>query len=123
MSNLISGEEALEKYNESQVRCSSKEDWVDLKVSVFTITDILRGKYFQGGWRDLVFRLKPQTIKINGIEVPKPFKPKEGDVYWVLNTNTINGYARHSEHIPCLAWRTEEEVKQVVELLRSVLNG
>lgn len=68
------------------------------------------------------FRLKPSTIKINGIEVPAPFEPKPGELYYHpcgyrecgywFNTNDGFDYLG--------AWRTEYEIKQVVAALRSV---
>lgn len=39
-----------------------------------------------------IFRLAPRTITINGIEVPAPFDPKEGDVYWFISSSTPDGY-------------------------------
>ncbi len=77
------------------------------------------------------FRLKPRTITINNIEVPAPFEPKEGDKYYHISIQTSLGYgwdewessgydARASIFG---AWRTEEEIKQVVSALRSVFKG
>ena len=71
------------------------------------------------------FRLKPRTITINGIEVPAPFEPKPGELYYHpcgyrecgywFNTNDGFDYLG--------AWRTEEEIKQVVSALRQVFGG
>ena len=80
------------------------------------------------GWK---FRLKPRTITINGIEVPAPFEPKEGETYWCFSTQTVLGYGHNvyeSERadrrfINMGAWHTEEEVKQVVAALRQVFGG
>ena len=77
------------------------------------------------------FRLKPRTITVNGIEVPAPFEPKEGETYWCFSTQTVIGYGHNvyeSERadrrfINMGAWRTEEEIKQVVSVLRSVFKG
>lgn len=77
------------------------------------------------------FKLKPRTITINGIEVPAPFKPKEGETYWCFSTQTVLGYGHNvyeSERadrrfINMGAWRTEEEIKQVVAALRCVFGG
>jgi len=74
------------------------------------------------------FRLKPRTIEINGIEVPAPFEPKEGEEYWWINPNEKLGYDWDSndlEHrdynrIAMGVWSTEDEIKQVVAALRSV---
>lgn len=72
-------------------------------------------------------RLKPRTITINGIEVPAPFEPKDGDKTYYLNDGMSNGY-RESEHLEHFeyhfgAWRTEEEVQQVIAALRQVFGG
>lgn len=77
---------------------------------------------------DISFRIKPRTITINGIEVPAPFEPKEGDDCrcYYINTAFKNGFDwYHSTHHEShrVAWRTEEEVKQVVSALRSIFKG
>ena len=73
---------------------------------------------------DFLFRLKPNTITLNGVEVPAPFEPKDGDKTYYLNDEMTDGYgeSEHLEHFEYHfgAWRTEEEIKQVVEALRSV---
>ena len=74
------------------------------------------------------FRLKPRTITLNNIEIPAPFEPKEGDDCraYVIDTRNVNGYDwQHSSHCnpSHIAWRTEEEIKQVVSALRYVFNG
>lgn len=71
------------------------------------------------------FRLKPRTITINGIEVPAPFEPKEGEDYFHLDSDFKNGYNHHDtlcdgSWIQFGAWRTEDEIKQVVAALRSI---
>ena len=70
-----------------------------------------------------LFRLKPRTITINGVEVPAPFEPKEGDDCrcYYINTALKHGFDwYHSTHHESnrVAWRTEEEVKQVIAALR-----
>ena len=78
----------------------------------------------------LDFRLKPRTITINGIEVPAPFEPKDGDEFWILFESHYSpcGYKlvlpddRYSE-LCYGAWRTEEEIKQVIAALRQVFGG
>ena len=77
------------------------------------------------GWK---FRLKPRTITINGIEVPAPFEPKDGEDCraYVIDTRNVNGYDwQHSSHCNPnhIVWRTEEEIKQVVSALRSIFKG
>ena len=74
------------------------------------------------------FRLKPCTITLNNIEVPAPFEPKHGDEIWFLNPDYGCGYA-DGDYDPAEsviqfgAWRTEEEIKQVVSALRQVFGG
>ena len=78
------------------------------------------------GWK---FRLKPRTITINGIEVPAPFEPKKGEEYYHISLHTSLGYGRDewegdSEYESMFgAWRTAEEIKQVVAALRQVFGG
>lgn len=76
------------------------------------------------------FRLAPRTITINGIEVPAPFKPKEGDLYWYISPEYTNGYAESMYNDGNVdtwqqfgAWSTEEEIKQVVAALRQIFGG
>ena len=75
---------------------------------------------------DFKFRLKPRTILINGIEVPAPFEPKEGERYFYL-WDCRDGYGSSAMHntdpVIIAAWRTEEEIKQVVAVLRQVFGG
>ena len=72
------------------------------------------------------FRLKPHTIKLS-LEVPAPFEPKVGEGYFYLNAKYKVGYSKtmreplcnqDNKNIENGAWRTEEEIKQVVAALR-----
>ena len=96
--------------------------WVDFRLDEheeeFTIRDLINPRY--------EFRLKPRTITINGIEVPAPFEPKEGEIYWYL-TDSSYGYGcvenKECCRVGIAPWRTEEEIKQVVAALRQVFGG
>ena len=122
MSNLISGKEAFDAaYNgdEAQWRWTGRDvEWRELKgETAFSINSL----------KDSVceFRLKPRTITLNGIEVPAPFEPKNGDDCrcYCINTSHKIGYDwYHCSHhsVGRIVWRSEEEVKQVVEALRSI---
>ncbi|WP_151742767.1 MULTISPECIES: hypothetical protein [unclassified Acinetobacter] len=75
---------------------------------------------------DILFRLKPRTIKLS-LEIPAPFEPKDGDDVWFIDSTTENGYhydvfggACKLKWIQFGAWRTEEEIKQVVAALREI---
>lgn len=76
-----------------------------------------------GGLHQL--RLKPQTIKVK-LELPKPFEPNAGDMVWCLTEFSPNGYEARTAYEPddfvsnLGYWRTEDEIKQVVEQLRKI---
>lgn len=121
MTNLISGKEALialangkevENFNGS-AWWSVDESW---EVGAFL--------------SDRKFRLKPRTIRLNGIEVPAPFEPKIKDVFYYLDGAHAEGFSwrkMHDDTPPWFfenpVWRTEEEIKQVVSALRQVFGA
>jgi len=73
------------------------------------------------------FRLKPNTVKIE-IEIPAPFEPKDGDEVYFIDCDTKRGYSSDiigqgcdPDWIQFGAWKSEDEIKQVVAALRSTL--
>ena len=119
MSELISGKEAkLAWANNKEVEYMPLNKWNLLggstPLSIFDRDDVK-------------FRLKPRTITLNGIEVPAPFEPKDGDKYYHISIQTSLGYGwdewEDSDYDARAsifgAWRNEEEIKQVVSALRS----
>ena len=118
---LISGKEALIALaNGDEVEFFYRDAW-DSIGEMIVIDHFMSDKF--------KFRLKPRTISINGIEVPAPFEPNIGDGIFVLCSYYECGY-RHDyyqeERESCIqfgAWRTEEEIKQVVAALRQVFGG
>ena len=117
MSELISGKEALialANGKEVQLQVLGDMNWHDS--TQWTVGELL---CFTGK-----FRLKPRTITINGIEVPAPFEPREYEDCYMLTDLYEHGYTKtswkYSKSVP--AWRTEEEIKQVVAALRSIFN-
>ena len=132
MSKLISGKEALialANGEEVEYESSSKLGlWRSVKSTKFDYSEILDSKSSQSDVT-FQFRLKPRTITINGIEVPAPFEPKEGEEYFLLYPSNKEGYGINyfsgDEDIMWMqfgAWRTEDEIKQVVSALRYVFN-
>ena len=127
---LISGKEALIALaNGESVQCANAVtlNWSDVDgdchIDLFTTAKNRNGF-------DFVFRLKPRTITINGIEVPAPFEPKDGDKFFYLNDGEEVGYivCTHDwgfdpSGLNFGAWRTEEEVQQVIAALRQVFGG
>ena len=125
MSELISGKEAL-----IALANGEEVEWTHFSVGEWHNVPEKTAKlqYFLDGGSGWKFRLKPRTIIINGIEVPAPFEPKEGEEYFLIYPEKICGYGLnvHKEKpynsywTQFGAWRTEEEIKQVVAALRSV---
>ena len=123
MSELISGKEALIAWYEGleiEVKHNST-GWFVFNDHNFGIT-VFKSEDHQ-------FRLKPRTITINGIEVPAPFKPELGDNFYYITAGCENGYSFRRLHddtpeylFSIGAWRTEDEVKQVITALRKVFN-
>ena len=122
MSELISGKEALIALaNGEEVEFKDSVDkWKNIKRCMgLNLSMFLNTPYW------MKFRLKPHTISINGIEVPAPFKPKEGETYWFI-TDSECGYNcvenKEGCRVGIAAWRTESEIKQVVAALKIVFN-
>lgn len=136
---LISGKEALIALaNGEDVEWNCKgfsgENWHSVLSSPHTkigAVEILKREYGNddvGYYSDVLFRLAPRTITINGIEVPAPFEPEDGEQFWHLYPSMGRGYnftvSVDSDHYQQFgAWRTEEEIKQVVAALRQVFGG
>ena len=131
MSELISGKDVVIAILSGKDLLWKKTEWEDdekedVNKSMWNIEELLTGKTVAG---DIVeFYLKPRTVSINGIEVPAPFEPcAEDDCRaYVIDTRNVNGYDwQHSSHCnpSHIAWRTEEEIKQVVAALRQVFGG
>ncbi|MDO7444223.1 hypothetical protein Q5X61_10775 [Acinetobacter baumannii] len=118
---LISGAEALADITKVQHAYDCSDDWYTTQYSTLTIPEILKGKTNCG--HEIKFRLKPQTIKVE-LELPKPFEPKLGEEVFYINDTNKHGYCvdEHQAHYNYNfgVWRTEDEIKQVVEQLRKI---
>ena len=110
MSKLISGKEAL-------IALANDRDveYLDENLNEWVCMDMAH--HFKRK-----FRLKPRTITINGIEVPAPFEPKDGVDGHIIDlvVSPVIWDESDPETYRIGTWRTEEEIKQVVEALRSV---
>lgn len=124
---LISGDVALANVHKCIVQYLHDDEpygrWT-------TITDHFWSQYHLGMFLDpdtkFKFRFKPQTIKLE-LELPKPFEPEEDCHVYILDDGKTDGYRRYSYEVHgdkgntfIGIWRTEEEVKQVVEQLRKI---
>ncbi len=124
---LISGKEALialANGEDVQLKVNGDQDWK-------TAENCVVGHFLQDSFE---FRLAPRTITINGIEVPAPFEPKQSDwdelAIYFLQPQATQGWECElwceyfdTDLIQFGAWRTEEEIKQVVAALRTVFGG
>ena len=131
MSELISGKEALialangEEVQLRNLKDNWSKEWTDYNSFKFK-TWI--GFFIEGEFSGYEFRIKPRNITINNIEVPAPFEPKHGDIFWYLDLTQICSYnyrqewSDSDEYTQLGVWRTEEEIKQVVAALRSIFN-
>ena len=132
MSELISGKEALialangEDVQLRNLKDSWYKEWTDYNSFKFK-TWI--GFFIEGESSGHEFRIKPRTITINDIEVPATFKPKHGEKFYTIVSDRKMGYDFYNyfDNVYCSililnsgAWRTEEEIKQVVDALREV---
>lgn len=129
MSELISGKEALiALVNGEEVQHFNKkmatfgnlvkdEEWGccdELTISDFN-SDL---------W---AFRLKPRTVNLNGIEVPAPFEPKEGEECCYVSDQSVDGYHTisynpHKYSGLVFGLYRPSDIKQVVAALRSIFN-
>ena len=119
MTNLISSKEALIALANGEDVEYYKREWMDVnQLSVGDLT-ALRSMY--------KFRLKPRTITLT-LEIPAPFEPKYGEKAYRLAPVMPCGYTEfyfeedEYEH-QFGAWRSEEEIKQVVAALRGGIKG
>ena len=129
MSELISGKEALIALASGK----EVEYWCETDPSIQKRWTLIKNhneyklSYFLEDKPRFEFRLKPVTILINGIEVPACGENYIPNSYmYVLNSLDTNEYSRvildEMDEVPAYWWRTEEEIKQVVEALRSIFN-
>lgn len=117
--DLISGVDALRALADGKdVEGFSEENEEWIPIVYFTVQEVVNGLY--------KFRLKPQTIKLE-LEIPKPFEPKEDCHVYILDDGKTDGYRRYFYEVNgdkgnkfIGIWKTEDEIKQVVEQLRKI---
>ena len=123
MTNLISGKEALialANGEEVQSRLKPYDTWNSC-LKFWTVSEILS---YNG-----VFRIKPRTITINGIEVPAPAEDEDyhHQGIWILNSLEPKEYdyvvLDITDELPRYWWKSEGEIKQVIAALRQIFGG
>lgn len=128
MSKLISGKEVLIALANGEEVLFRNKSTGDTNHAKYQTAECIQNGYYEycGERIYLEFFIKPRTITLNGIEIPAPFEPKLDDVVYYLTTTKNEGYTWGHFHPSDAqmtqfgAWRTEEEIKQVVSALRSV---
>lgn len=141
MSELISGKDVLialangKNVDACVTFRKNRDEWHWFDAKNLTVNEIeameTEGDPDGENIKAIAFRLKPRTITINGIEVSAPFEPQHNEEYFYLNlqreclyaAKIFNGNHSDNSAVELGAWRTEEEIKQVVSALRSVFNG
>jgi len=119
---LISGDEAKKAWADGKkIEVSYKEH--QQENCWFLILDSDKLSVFDR--KDVLFRLKPQTITINGIEVPAPFEPKDGEECCYISDESIDGFhtvSYNAERYSGMSFGLyrPSEVKKVVAALRQV---
>ncbi|MDG9779487.1 hypothetical protein N7565_18880 [Acinetobacter baumannii] len=118
---LISGADALRALADGkEVEGFSEENEEWIPIVYFSVQEVVNGLY--------KFRLKPQTIKLE-LELPKPFKPRDGDDCFIVDSEQEDGFYRftysedsgfHQNFIQFGAYKTEDDVKKAVEQLRKI---
>ena len=131
MSELISGVDALRALADGKEVQYWSENDPSIQMRWTTMTghfwDQYNLGYFLNEKTAFKFRLKPRTVKLE-IEVPAPFQPKVGDIYFIVHPafksgytcNTFDDTEKHKEFVKYGAWRTVEDIKIVVEQLRKI---
>ena len=121
MTNLISGKEALIALaNGEEVlwRTKNNAEVKSFRKQTPDLDLVLSGDCNYRFW------IKPRTITLS-LEIPAPFEPKEGEKAYRLAPAIPSGYTEFyfgedENEWQFGAWRTEEEIKQVVAALRQV---
>lgn len=88
----------------------------NLPVSIFHAT--VENKEKLESLYGVTFEDAPKVMVTVSFELPEPFEPKIGEVYWYLNTSG-KSYWHHFQNDKVdnsilFKWRTEEEVKQAI---------
>ena len=115
---LISGADALRALADGKEVEYFKDEWMDVRR--LSVRDLTSSNTIYK------FRLKPSTITLN-VEIPAPFEPKDGEIFWFVSPYTYKGYDSKYFVDDCTGfllngvWRTEEQIKQVVAALRGAL--
>ena len=129
---LISGKEALIALaNGQEIEARHKQTgmgWSNaMTLNLFSFKSSMFEFRLKPRTIKLEFRLKQRTIKLE-LEIPAPFKLKKDEKAYRLAPTLACGYtgfyfSEDENEWQFGSWRTEEEIKQVVAVLRQVFGG
>lgn len=141
MNDLISSKEAFIELSEGRSflwrspKWSNSETWHDvltgLSLSAEEIATSTHHREDTGTSQPIIFKKTPIIFK-KEIEIPGTFKPAEGDKFYTLCNDRTSGYDSYIYYnnaacnniiLNCGAWRTEDEVKIVVNAMRDFYAG
>lgn len=135
MSELISGKDAYfaigngeivqQKYygDRDSDGNSLNTNWEDINPKTYSLYNL-----FSCNDDDFEYRLKPKTM-IASVNIPINFKPNIGEHCFVLSSFNRSGYemvkrSELNEHfLQFGAWRTEDDIKKVVDAQRCVFKS
>ncbi len=130
---LIAYAEILKKHNSNVLKVNGMWEWRFGSCNNWESCSYYVIALPFGAWHShTIFRLKPKTITINGIEYPAPMRdvPDVGGYCFVLGESGVKKYKWASEaadiYSPLAtgrAFETEENAQQVFDALTKVLTG
>ncbi len=141
MNDLISSQEAFIELSEGRSvlwrspQWSNKETWHDLLTGLsLTAEEIATSMHHRedtGTSQPIIFKKTPIIFK-KEIEIPATFKPQNGEQFYTLSSDYKRGWCGYVYYnnatcnnmiLNCGAWRTEYEVKIVVNAMREFYAG
>ncbi|HAV2934658.1 TPA: hypothetical protein JIU02_01090 [Acinetobacter baumannii] len=131
LEGLVDGKAALTAALAGETVQISVEPWEEKNWDTFNpLEDDLSTKVFFTGMSESVqkvfFRIKPKTILINGVEVPAPFTPKNGDTFFYLSDESMEGFHQSVwdderwSNMLFGVWPSKDQVLKVIAVLKDI---
>ncbi|HFD2166908.1 TPA: hypothetical protein ACF2EK_000858 [Acinetobacter baumannii] len=131
LEGLIDGKAALTAALAGETVQITFEPWEEKSWENFNpLEDELSTKIFFTGMstdvRKVFFRIKPKTILINSVEVPAPFTPKNGDTFFYLSGDSMDGVHKaiwndeRCSNVFLGVWPSKDQVLKVIAVLKDL---
>ncbi|MFW2024944.1 hypothetical protein [Acinetobacter baumannii] len=131
LEGLVDGKAALTAALAGETVQITFEPWEEKSWENFNpLEDELSTKVFFTGMstdvRKVFFRIKPKTILINGVEVPAPFTPKNGDTFFYLSDDSMDGFQQavwddeRWSNMFFGVWPSKDQVLKVIAVLKDL---